>query len=90
MTHSNLMFANPCIGELAYEATASAITMAGIFLSFLIDYLGQRYLQFRTKGKQETESGTEGTESDTLKVAILEGGIIFHSLRTSSSTPNAT
>ena len=41
-THANLMFANECIGELSYEATTSAIVMAGIFLSFLVEYVGLR------------------------------------------------
>lgn len=41
-THANLMFANECIGELSYEGTTSAIVMAGIFLSFLVEYVGLR------------------------------------------------
>ncbi|POS79551.1 ZIP Zinc transporter [Diaporthe helianthi] len=41
-THANLMFTNECIGELGYEGTTSAIVMAGIFLSFLVEYLGLR------------------------------------------------
>ncbi|KXT06092.1 hypothetical protein AC578_1305 [Pseudocercospora eumusae] len=43
-THAELMFSNECIGELGYEGTTSAIVMAGIFLSFLIDYCGHRYV----------------------------------------------
>lgn len=41
-THANLMFTNECIGELGYEGTTSAIVMAGIFLSFLVEYVGLR------------------------------------------------
>ncbi|KAK7733154.1 high-affinity Zn(2+) transporter zrt1 [Diaporthe eres] len=41
-THANLMFTNECIGELSYEGTTSAIVMAGIFLSFLVEYIGLR------------------------------------------------
>lgn len=41
-THANLMFTNECIGELSYEGTTSAIVMAGIFLSFLVEYVGLR------------------------------------------------
>jgi len=44
-THAQLMFSNPCLGELSYEATTAAIVMAGIFLSFLVEYIGRRFAQ---------------------------------------------
>ncbi|KAI0576796.1 zinc/iron transporter protein [Pyrenophora tritici-repentis] len=50
-THADLMFGNSCLGELKYEGTTAAIFMAGLFLSFLIDYLGARFVQWR-QGKQ--------------------------------------
>ncbi|EFQ86452.1 hypothetical protein PTNB73_04067 [Pyrenophora teres f. teres] len=46
-THADLMFGNSCLGELKYEGTTAAIFMAGLFLSFLIDYLGARFVQWR-------------------------------------------
>ena len=46
-THANLMFTNDCLGELEYEATTSAIVMAGIFLSFLMEYIGHRIILAR-------------------------------------------
>ena len=57
-THAELMFANRCLGELKYEGTTAAIFMVGIFLSFLIDYLGARFVQWR-QGKQVGRN-TEG------------------------------
>jgi solute carrier family 39 (zinc transporter), member 1/2/3 len=36
------MFTNPCVGTIEYEATTSAFVMAGIFVSFLIEYAGHR------------------------------------------------
>ena len=47
-THANLMFTNDCMGELEYEATTSAVVMAGIFLSFLVEYVGHRVIMART------------------------------------------
>ncbi|KAL6234528.1 hypothetical protein BDW75DRAFT_251418 [Aspergillus navahoensis] len=47
-THADLMFGNECLGELEYEATTSAIVMAGIFLSFLTEYLGHRFILARS------------------------------------------
>lgn len=43
------MFTNECLGELEYEATTSAIVMAGIFLAFLFEYLGHRYVIAKTR-----------------------------------------
>jgi zinc transporter 1/2/3 len=35
------MFSNECLGALGYEATATAIVMAGIFLAFCFEYFGK-------------------------------------------------
>ncbi|KFY40905.1 hypothetical protein V494_03282, partial [Pseudogymnoascus sp. VKM F-4513 (FW-928)] len=47
LTHAELMFGNECLGELKYEATTTAIAMAGAFLAFLIEYLGHRLATWR-------------------------------------------
>ncbi|RPB23756.1 Zip-domain-containing protein [Terfezia boudieri ATCC MYA-4762] len=52
LTHAQILFTNPCIGHLKFEATASAIAMAGIFSAFLVEYVGDRILQIRAKNKQ--------------------------------------
>ncbi|EHY59676.1 hypothetical protein ABEF92_008234 [Exophiala dermatitidis] len=58
-THATLMFTNECLGELEYEGTTSAIVMAGLFLAFLFEYLGHRYVIARSRKLQpeETEDG---------------------------------
>jgi zinc transporter 1/2/3 len=83
------MFTNECLGGLTYESTAASIVMAGIFLSFLVDYIGQRYVQYRSESKETTEGVSTAADysNDTLKVLILEAGIIFHSLRKCSLLP---
>lgn len=48
MTHADLMWGNSCI-TLGYESTATSITMAGIFLTFLIEYMGNRLIGWRTQ-----------------------------------------
>ena len=84
-THASLMFASECLGELKYEGTTAAILMAGVFLSFLVEYLGHRFLQWRSARKQsEGDSGTSEprpADTEVLTVIVLESGIIFHSLR---------
>lgn len=48
-THAELMFGNGCLGELEYEGTTAAVFTAGLFLSFLMDYIGARFVQWRQK-----------------------------------------
>ncbi|KAK2865024.1 hypothetical protein FQN49_003987 [Arthroderma sp. PD_2] len=111
LTHAELMFGNECLGVLQYEATATSIFMAGLFLTFLIEYLGNRAILSR--GKRHLKAGDiepsvastpQGTESgskpvldsaianlghnhsctdvpdDKLSVALMEAGIVFHSV----------
>lgn len=51
--------------------------MAGLFLSFSVDYLAHR-LAHRF-GKSRLESGTAG-EDGIINVLVLEAGITFHSI----------
>jgi len=82
------MFQNPCLGELEYEATAAAIVMAGLLLSFLIEYIGQRYIQNEHKkagkrniGDKRGDAITHHGSSEALNIFVMEAGILFHSLR---------
>ena len=91
-THAVLMFQNDCLGELAYESTASAILMAGLFLSFLIEYSGSRLVEWhqakeRAQNAETASSAAEGSQpqistarTDMVNITVLESGIIFHSL----------
>ncbi|PQE29710.1 zinc iron transporter protein [Rutstroemia sp. NJR-2017a WRK4] len=47
LTHAELMWGNECLGGLTYEATTTAIAMAGAFIAFLIDFLGHRLALWR-------------------------------------------
>lgn len=54
------MFTNDCIGELEYEATTTAIIMAGVFLSFLVEYVGHRIVvSHNTKSSADAESESQ-------------------------------
>ncbi|KAK3295547.1 putative ZIP zinc transporter [Chaetomium fimeti] len=82
-THGILMFQNECLGKLSYEATPAVILMAGVFVSFLADYSVQQILLWRSTKKGDTtdENGGNSTISaELVNVAILEAGIMFHSL----------
>lgn len=59
------MFENECIGTLDYEGTTSAIVMAGIFLSFLVEYLGLRLVASRAA--KSAESSAFQSQQETAK-----------------------
>ncbi|OGM42792.1 ZIP Zinc transporter [Aspergillus bombycis] len=81
-THANLMFTNECLGELEYEATTSAVVMAGIFLSFLTEYIGHRFIAARghksaaeccedTPSNNESATPKENTAPRTMQLTQL-------------------
>ncbi|KZF23736.1 Zip-domain-containing protein [Xylona heveae TC161] len=61
LTHAQLMFANECLGTLTYEATTTAIAMAGAFLAFLFEYIGGRLVMSRSSRKSSpgTDHGSD-------------------------------
>lgn len=59
-THAALMFGNECLGELQYEGTTAAVFLAGLFLSFLADYLGARFVQWRQRKHASTDTEVAG------------------------------
>ncbi len=83
------MFQNECLGELAYESTASAILMAGLFLSFLVEYAGNRFIQWHeskpradhVESAGHAHAHSSAARTDMVNITVLEAGVIFHSLR---------
>lgn len=56
------MFGNECLGELRYESTTAAIFLVGLVLSFLVDYLGARFILWRQN--KRTGSDTEASSAE--------------------------
>ncbi|KAH6982872.1 hypothetical protein BKA56DRAFT_484285 [Ilyonectria sp. MPI-CAGE-AT-0026] len=80
-THAFLMFGNDCIGELGYEGTTSAIVMAGIFLSFLVEFIGQRVVLAKTKSAlSQGHQAKAWLSTEVVSILVMEAGILFHSL----------
>lgn len=85
------MFQNECLGDrIQYESTAAAILMAGLFLSFLIEYAGARIVQWHgakssSKSIEDSSDGTAALKSasslssELINIYVLEAGIVFHS-----------
>ncbi|KAM0211342.1 hypothetical protein ACHAQI_005298 [Fusarium lateritium] len=83
-THASMMFGNECLGELLYEATTAAIVMAGLFISFLIEFCVHRAMRWQATKKAETDSAILSRKAiekaEMANISIMEAGIIFHSL----------
>lgn len=78
------MFANECIGELEYEGVTSAIVMAGILLSFVVEYVGHRVVRAKIKSEASLtprERAESVLSSEVVDILVMEVGILFHSLR---------
>lgn len=78
------MFGNECLGELKYEATTSSILMAGLFLSFLVEYGGHRLVSAKIKRSaalSQTEKTNAFLSAEVVSILVMEAGIVFHSLR---------
>ncbi|KAK8084464.1 hypothetical protein PG997_005735 [Apiospora hydei] len=73
-THASLMFQNKCLGEIDYEATPAAILLAGVFVSFAVDFLSHRFFSRRQADEQQQAN------NELVNIFVLESGIMFHSL----------
>ncbi|KAI4111312.1 MAG: hypothetical protein LQ345_006831 [Seirophora villosa] len=77
-THANLMFANECLGTLQYEATTTAIVIAGAFLTFLLQYSSFRLYEARSRSVASM-SGASHTESmNVIGVTLVVAGDSFY------------
>jgi zinc transporter 1/2/3 len=81
------MFGNECLEGVMYEATTAAILMAGLFMSFLVEYIGYRFVKSRAKkaaaaqSMQGTVMSVQSVRSlELVSVYIMEAGVIFHSM----------
>jgi solute carrier family 39 (zinc transporter), member 1/2/3 len=63
-THAYLMFTSPCIQGVDFEGTTSAFVMAGLFLAFLVEYIGHRIVVARAR-KHQTPNGDLPSSTDT-------------------------
>jgi zinc transporter 1/2/3 len=72
------MFGNQCLGELKYEATATAIAMAGAFLAFLVDYVSHRLAHWRSS--QSVVAGAETRDSNPRRPEKINAAKSSYSL----------
>ncbi|RKF55755.1 Zinc-regulated transporter 1 [Golovinomyces cichoracearum] len=78
LTHAMLMFANPCLGQLKYESTATSIAMAGAFIAFLVDYISHRLAQWhRAKASSEIIESEKDLSNDSSKDVYVKASAII-------------
>ncbi|RKF65498.1 Zinc-regulated transporter 1 [Golovinomyces cichoracearum] len=78
LTHAELMFANPCLGQLKYESTATSIAMAGAFIAFLVDYISHRLAQWhRAKASSEIIESEKDLPNDSSKDVYVKASAII-------------
>lgn len=61
------MFANECVGELAYESTAPAIAMAAAMITFILDLLGSRVAHRKYNGHPMESPSLEDGEAGSVE-----------------------
>lgn len=61
------MFANECVGELAYESTAPAIAMAAAMITFILDFLGSRVAHRKYNGHPMESPTLENSEAGSVE-----------------------
>ncbi|CAK9439877.1 uncharacterized protein LODBEIA_P39770 [Lodderomyces beijingensis] len=67
MTHAALIWGNSCL-HLTYEATGPAITMAGLFIAFLIEYIAYRLLSKSLTCRNQIANPTgKGSECEEVE-----------------------
>lgn len=82
MTHAALMWGSSCI-KLSYEATGTSITMAGIFLTFMVEYCAHQIVSLRNKKrvevlKQTDEEEKKISDDDVSEIENVRGHDHFH------------
>lgn len=76
-THAFLMFNNRCLKGIDYEGTTAAVVMAGLFVAFLVEYFGYRFVLSKdSKKKIVAESSTDSEQGSTV---VAEGKTDNHS-----------
>ncbi len=64
------MFKHECLGRLRYESTTTAITMAGVLVSFALEYLASRLLLKKQRHPLDApKSSTSSDETQAAKMA---------------------
>ncbi|GAA6012208.1 hypothetical protein JCM11491_001786 [Sporobolomyces phaffii] len=58
--HAFVMFGNACIGELAFEPAAAAISLAGVYVVFSVDFFVMRWLRSRGERRLAANAASNG------------------------------
>jgi hypothetical protein len=85
-THAELFFSNDCIEGIEYEATAGAIMIAGLFITFIIEYIAHRWVDRKRHMFERSNATSPATAEPNAQKETSEGT----SSESSSSEQNYT
>lgn len=69
------MFANSCIGHLVFESASAAIALAALFVTFLLDFFGMRYINSRlARTDSENYPNSRGEKVDSPSGSVGDSG----------------
>ncbi|KAK3687097.1 high-affinity Zn(2+) transporter zrt1 [Vermiconidia calcicola] len=94
-THAQIDFSNECLGRIRYEATTAAIAMAGLFITFAMEYIAHRFVVGRrSTGAPASPMGSDKpthSDGEASSDAVVDGrSLILNTLSwrlASSSIP---
>ncbi|KWU43578.1 Zinc/iron permease [Rhodotorula sp. JG-1b] len=61
--HGFVMFSNACLGELAFEPAAAAISLAGVYIVFSVDFFVMRWLHSRGERRLAASNAANGDDA---------------------------
>ncbi|GAA5976678.1 hypothetical protein JCM10908_005592 [Rhodotorula pacifica] len=84
--HAFVMFSNACLGELAFEPAAAAISLAGVYVVFSVDFFvmrwlrsrGERRLAARKAAQADGPASSTNSSSDLAKERISDQNDLGH------------
>jgi zinc transporter 1/2/3 len=72
-THAELFFSNDCIEGIEYEATAGAIMIAGLFITFIIEYIAHRWVDRKRHMFERPSTTNPATAESSAPKEASEG-----------------
>ncbi|GAA6018211.1 hypothetical protein JCM10207_002868 [Rhodosporidiobolus poonsookiae] len=68
--HSFIMFGNTCLGELVFEPAAAAISMAGVYTVFSVDFFVMRWLKTRASRRSSADSVASADDAPSPSASV--------------------
>jgi zinc transporter 1/2/3 len=88
-THAELFFSNDCIEGIEYEATAGAILIAGLFVTFMIEYIAHRWVDRKRHMFERSSASDPANAQPNAQKEASEGTLSESSSAEQRYTPKS-